>query len=307
VAAFTAPGLYGKIPAQADFVRVRAADPVARPFVLWLEEGSEAAKRAGGPAGAEPVRFLFRPAGAPSALVGVAAASVDKVGRSFPLAIFSRVEGPELAALFPVVPRAAAGFLEGAAALAAEAARLSGQELAAALERLPLPGAAELDGAAADARVSGAAESARAVLGRLFGDAPGGPRYALHCFRTACEAVRGREPPRALAVLDCPVRGEVDRWAWLELARRGLAWQATPSFFWWEPPGVRMLLSLGPVPPSVFGTLWRLDAKDARVWPLVTDKPAAIASAERALGPRVLAALDGDGLLLGDLFDLVMP
>jgi hypothetical protein len=63
VATFSQPGLYGKIPAQADFVRLRAADDVARALVLWLEEGSEAAKRAGAPCRSEPIRFVFRPAG----------------------------------------------------------------------------------------------------------------------------------------------------------------------------------------------------------------------------------------------------
>jgi type VI secretion system protein ImpM len=308
VATFSAAGVYGKIPDQADFVRVRAADAVARPLALWLEEGSEDARRAGAPTRSEPVRFLFRPSGEARALVGVLAASVDRVGRSFPLALFSQVGGPDLASAFPALPRAAAAFLEAAATLVREAARLTARELAASLERLPLPTAADVAAGAAEAHALAAAESGRAMLARLFGDAANGQRlYALHCFRSACRAVRGREPARAAAVLDCPVRGDVDRWAWLELARRGLAWQAPPSFFWWEPSGSRLLISLGPVPASVFGALWRADPCDARVWPLVTDKPAAIAAAERALGAPVLDALAREALPLGDLFDVVMP
>jgi type VI secretion system protein ImpM len=338
VATFSHAGLYGKIPAQPDFVRLRAADGPARPLVLWLEEGSEAAKRAGAPCGSEPVRFLFRPAGAARALAGVLVGSGDKVGRSFPLALFAQVESPDLAASFPALPLAAAGFLDAAAALAREAAGLSAGELSARLESLPLPGAHDLAAGAAEARSRAALESARDLLARLFGEAGNGQRlYALHCFRTACQGVRGKEPARAAAVLDCPVRSEVDRWAWLELARRGLGWQAPPSFFWSAPraaasgeespsdassgtsaasttgggelevPGSRLLISLGPPPASAFGALWRPGANDGRIWPLVTDKPAAIAAAERALGESVIGALDRHSLTVADLFNLVMP
>jgi len=308
VATFSRAGLYGKIPSQADFVRLRAADGPALALVLWLEEGSEAAKRAGAPCGSEPVRFLFRPPGAARALAGVLVGSGDKVGRAFPLALFTQVEGSDLASTFPALPRAAAGFLDAAAALAREAAGLPAAELSARVEGLPLPGAADVAAGAEEQRALAAGESGRDLLARLFGEAEGGQRlYALHCFRTACQAVRGGEPARAVAVLDCPVRSGLDRWAWLELARRGLGWEAPPSFFWSEGPGSRLLLSLGPVPASVFGALWRPGASDGRIWPLVTDKPAALATAERALGESVVGALDRHNLSVSDLLEVVIP
>jgi type VI secretion system protein ImpM len=305
---FSRAGLYGKIPAQADFVRLRAADDVARALVLWLEEGSEAAKRAGAPCGAEPVRFLFRSAGGARALAGVVVGSGDKVGRTFPLALFAQVEGPDLAPAFPGIPRAATGFLDAAAALASEAARLPAAELAARLDGLPLPGPADLAAAAAEERALAAAESGHDFMTRLFGEAGSGQRlYALHCFRTACQAVSGREPARAVTVLDCPARSDVDRWAWLELARRGvIGREAPPSFFWSDGPGSRLLLSLGPVPAYAFGALWRPGPGDGRIWPLLTDKPSAVAAAERALGQPVVRAIDRPGLSVADLLDVVM-
>lgn len=308
MATFSHAGLYGKIPAEADFVRLRAADGPARALVLWLEEGSEAAKRVGAPCGSEPIRFLFRPAGVARALAGVLVGSGDKVGRTFPLALFAQVEGPDLASTFPALPRAAAGFLDAAAALAREAAGLPAAELSARLEGLPMPGVADVAAGAAEQRALAATESGRDLMARLFGEDGSGQRlYALHCFRTACQAARGREPARAVAVLECPVRSDVDRWAWLELARRGIGWQAPPSFFWSDGPGSRLLLSLGPVPASVFGALWRPGSSDGRIWPLATDKPAAIAAAERALGAPVVGALDRHGLSVTDLLDVVMP
>jgi len=308
MASFTAPGLYGKIPAQADFVRFQAADAVARPFVLWLEEASETVRRSGVQGDAEPVRFLFRPAGASRALAGLIAWSTDKVGRSFPLALFSQLGGSDLGAVFPAVPRVTSAFLDAAAALVREAATLSAAELSAQVEALPLPGPAELAAASTALAERARGERGRDFLSRLFGgDGPERHAYALHCFRSACQPARGREPAGAAAVLDCPVRADLDRWAWLELSRRGLGWSVPPSFFWWAHPESQLLLSLGPVPASTFGVLWDPAAKDARVWPLVTERPAAIASALRALGTPLLEALGREDLSLADLLARVMP
>lgn len=300
-----AASAYGKIPTHGDFVRVRAADPVARALALWLEDGSEAAMRAGGGNDFEPVRFLFQPAGAGRALVGVIVGSQDKVGRCFPLTIFARLDGAALRDAFPALPRAAASFLDEATALAGEAHRLVVPELAASVERLSPPVEADVAAAAAEASTAASAESGRDLLERLFGDPSAGQSlYALHCFRCACQVARGKEPGRAAAVLECPVRTAADRWTWLELARRGLAWRSPPSFFWRERSESHLLLSLGPVPAAVFGALW--GTRDGRLWPLVTDKDSAIEAAREALGAAVVSALSRP-ISLRDLLDLVMP
>lgn len=306
MASFTAPGLYGKIPAHAEFVRLQAADAVARPFVLWLEEASERAPRSAPPEDAEPVRFLFRPAGAARALAGVIGWSADQVGRSFPLAVFCQLDGADLGTVFPAVPRAASAFLDEATAVTRASATLSRGELSARVEGLPLPGPEDL--AAASTELAGRArdERGRAFLVRAFGGGVDQPAYALHCFRTACEPARGREPARAAAVLDCPVRADLDRWAWLELGRRGLAWPGPPSFFWWAR-RTSLLVSIGPVPASILGVLRDAAAEDARVWPLVTARPAAVASAQRALGARLVEDLGREDLSLGDLLARVVP
>jgi len=171
VPAFGKAALFGKIPSHGDFVRVRAAEEPARSFVLWLEEGSETARRVAAPAGPEPVRFLFRRPPAARALAGVMAGSADKVGRSFPLAVFAPVEGPDLEGSFPALALAAEPFLDAAAALLAQAGGLAPAELAARLEGLPCPAAADV--AAADERARGAAqERAAEILSRALGEVP---------------------------------------------------------------------------------------------------------------------------------------
>lgn len=294
-AAFGRPGLFGKIPAHGDFVRLGAAAPLPRALVLWLEEGSEAAKRERSPCSRVPARFLFRPAGSTQALVGAMVGSADKVGRSFPLAIFAAVDGPGLASRFAAMPSAAAGFLAAAEALLADAPRLSPAELAAAAERLPAPGDGALSEADRALRERAGRERGREFLARVFGEPlRGQPLYAAHCLRTACRAARGREPAHAGAILDCPVVDDLDRWTWLEIVRRGLAWPTPASFFWTELPRPRLLISVGPAPPRLFGLLWDASRTDAKLWPLTTGQPAAIEAARKALGPGEVRALEGD-------------
>ncbi len=295
---FSAPGLFGKIPSHGDFVRIHAADAAARALALWLEEGSEAARRASAPAGGEPARFLFSPPGAATALVGVLAGSADRVGRQFPLAVFASAEGRGLAGVFPLVPTGARSFLEGAAGLLAEAGRLSPQDLPARLQALPQLRHEPLtrDGSGLAGLAAGA--PARDVLSRLFGDLSAGQHwYALHCFRSACQPVREREPSGLGVVLDCPAREDLDRFLWLDLARRALRW-GPPSFFW---TGGRLLVALGAPPAALFAGLWNPGHRDGKLWPLTTQRPEAVAAARKALGPAVLEVLERPGASVAEL------
>lgn len=299
--AFGTPGLFGKIPAAGDFVRVRSTDPTSLALARWLEDGSELAARAGATLGPSPVRFLFRPPGGARALLGVVAGSSDKVGRRFPLAVFAPVDGPELAKGFQALPAAARTFLDGAAALVAEAAGLAAADLAARLPSLPLPEPADLSREVARAEEVARASSAQELLGRLFGDAASGQHlYALHCLRSACQPLRGREPSGPAVVLDCPAQGDLDRFAWLDLARRALGWGGAPSFFWTEPPA-RLLLGLGLPPPSILPALWDPARRDSKLWPLTTSQPSAIATAKKALGPENLRLLERAESTVADL------
>ena len=306
--AFAPAALFGKIPAHADFVRVRAPDPVSRSLVLWLEEGSEAAKRTGAPAALEPARFLFWPVASARALLGVLAGSVDRVGRSFPLAVFAAAEGQRVAPAFAALPETGGAFLDAATDLIVDAARLAPADLAGRVDRLPSPGDGALDEADARARAAAGRESGREMLARLFGDPAAGQRhYALHCFQVACQAVRGQAPRGQGLVLDCPVQRDLDRWAWLELARRSLGWTSAPSFFWRGAPAPRLLIALGAVPAAILGVLARPDARDPKLWPLTTAQPAAVAAARRALGPATLEGLERPELSVLGLIDLVTP
>jgi type VI secretion system protein ImpM len=302
---FAPPGLYGKIPSRGDFVRLRAAEEPARSLVLWLEQGSEAAKRGGAAADSEAVGFLFRPAGAPRALLGAVADSVDKVGRAFPLAVFVPVDCSEISAAFPALAAAAEPFLEAAKAVLAGAASLSPTDLVARVEALPCPGTAELSAADAEARAVAAREDGRELLARLLGPSTEQQAYGLECVRSACRPARGSEGGARGVVLACPARGRADRWFWLELARRLLQWPGPPSFFWRTSAAPELFISVGTLPPSVFGDFWRPRPQDPRVWPVTTAQASAMAAARRSLGRDALGVLEGPGCPVNALLDVL--
>ena len=218
-------GLYGKIPAHGDFVRIRAGEAVELGFDGWLEDAVGALARAGAGLPELPVRFVFRPAGARRSLVGVLGPSADRVGRVFPLAVFCSVDSFTSAA-FPSLPLGCAAFFDSADRLLAQGATASVADLGEGVRALTAP----------DRRTI---EEARASCARI----PAGAG--------ACEPLRGRGIARSGSMLDCPAPDDITLVLWLELARAFLAWpEHSPSFIWTAGPAGRLLLSLAPLPPT---------------------------------------------------------
>ncbi|WP_052214647.1 type VI secretion system-associated protein TagF [Belnapia sp. F-4-1] len=96
-------GLHGKLPAHGDFVRRALPPSFCEPWDAWLQAGMTAARHSLGDgfdaawASAPAWRFAL-PAGAcgPEAVAGVMAASMDSVGRRFPLTLAATAPGAPL-------------------------------------------------------------------------------------------------------------------------------------------------------------------------------------------------------------------
>ncbi len=95
---------FGKIPALGDFVRIAASPSFVDPWDHWLQDALLAGKAAFGPDWQEcylsaPIwRFALSPGLAgPHGMLGVMMPSVDRVGRQFPLTLFT-VAGADAAA-----------------------------------------------------------------------------------------------------------------------------------------------------------------------------------------------------------------
>ncbi|MBE1283371.1 MAG: type VI secretion system-associated protein TagF [Rhodobacteraceae bacterium] len=95
-------GAYGKIPALGDFLRLNPPSGFVQPWDSWLQTGILQAREALGDSWeaaymSAPIwRFTLPPDMAgPQAVLGVLMASVDRVGRQFPLTLVCPYEGTD--------------------------------------------------------------------------------------------------------------------------------------------------------------------------------------------------------------------
>lgn len=295
-------GAFGKLSGQGDFVRIHGASPASSAFEEWLHHGIESLQGAHAQLPPETVSFVFRASAIDDVVVGSLAPSVDSVGRVFPLAVFATVDSASVAEHYPLLPTACGRFF-GAAAQLASAPPPSAADLGTRLEALPTPSATEF-AIAAEMRDQTLAEArASDFIGRLFSGLPAGRQY--YAFRTllsACETLHHQPSARPGVTLDGPVSCDLDRLAWLELSRRLLAWRdGPPSLLWTAHHPSRLLISLGPTPPSLLVFYAKPDHGASSMWPLLTERADAVESAKATLRPAHLAVLDSN-LSLDALF-----
>jgi type VI secretion system protein ImpM len=296
--------LVGKLPFAADFVRRGAASAASAEFDQWLVRAAETLLLAKAKLPSANVRFAFASPASGSVLAGALAPSRDRVGREFPLAVFTvlpmRSVAGKGAALIPCAEaffEAAEGLLEASPTLALEA-------LDARLAELPAVDPGALERGAAEASELLRQTEAAAFFEHCFGPlSTAAHGYALHTFAIAA---RGHDDPQGTTpgtVLDCPAHDRVAAAAWLSLADRLLGPRAAvPSWFWTPAPAPRILLSLGRCPSDVLRAAAEPGYESTRLWPLRTSRPEAIERARAALEPVLSALASGPRLTLDQVF-----
>jgi type VI secretion system protein ImpM len=274
-------GVYGKIPAQADFVRGNVGELSRLGLDRWFQDAHEVvhSERSRLP---DAACFVLAPAGAPVVGLGALVRSEDSVGRSFPLIILGLVEARGLAETFPALPQAYARFFDAALAVA---------------ESAPTATAAELTQRAADlapALVAEPTANAHALLAHEgldsiapgLGGVPGGAAYGLRTLITGCDRAKAAPTggPTGVITIDAPAPSDAARLFWLELARRRLGWRdVIPTAVWMRQSPHRLLVTLGPPPTTLFAFLANSRHKNGRFWPLRTEVMSARDSALAAL------------------------
>lgn len=286
-------GLVGKTPHQADFLRLNASSPLAHHLLRWLEEGVKALHGGRGTLPAGPTCFVFTTPGEHSALVGAFAPSTDSVGRAFPLAIFTEVPARSLAARFALLPAAFRAFFKAAAELLRVVPELDSAQLGSCLGKIPsLRGGDLLAAERARNTLLSQAQCGDLLRPARFGAHEESHYYAAHTFVTACASERHRERSRASIILDCPLAPEIGPIPWLDLANRLLRWSYVPPTFCWSGDQMRLLLALGTADSRLLIHLARPGEAGAQLWPLRTQKAAAIVQAKRALSSKQRQVLD---------------
>ncbi len=288
--------LFGKLPCQGDFLRVRMKSAAAFAFEAWL---TRAVELAAGRVPEGPVRFvvdLAADAGRdPLRLVGTFIPSGDSVGRAFPLAAFCAFSADLSDVPWAALPAFYAPFFDGAEQRLtlgrASPAALLADSIAHTKEPHPssIPAAWDL------AREALSRESTDVFAARLLGQgAQGDIAYALSTLQQACSLV---ESASAGLMLDAPIASETDLSVWLELVRAALgARRAMPSFVW-DVAQRRALIVLGPPPDALLAVLLDREHPSQRRWPLWTTRRDAVTFAEGNLPAEVTDELSARGTL----------
>jgi type VI secretion system ImpM family protein len=292
-----AVGLYGKILAERDFVRINAGEFQQAGLDQWFQQGVESLHAEHTRLPDEAVHFvLMSPTG--DAFVGGFRPGEDAVGRNFPLVISVRLEARKLMDALPLFPSVFGAFFEAAAAVAEEARGLSAQDLAAQVDWLKQTLEQRAPALPLDELLAG---SSFFELRVAIGGLTDGGGYALRTLMTACEqaAAKPAESAKQTITLECPTPTEGMRAFWLELLRRRLgATTFTPSVMW---TASRLLVALGPAPPLMLAYLANPEHKGQRLWPLRTSNTVASEKAAQALSPAQAQLLASGQASLADV------
>jgi type VI secretion system ImpM family protein len=291
-------GLYGKIPAERDFVRINAGDFQQAGLDQWFAQGVECLHSERLHLLDEPVHFvLVAPTG--DVFVGGLRPGEDGVGRSFPLVISVRLEARKLIDAMPLFSSVFGPFFEAATTVAEAARGLSTQDLVAQVDWLKQTLEQSAPSLPLDELLAG---SSFFELRVAIGGLNEGGAYALSTLALACEQSTSKPPESAkqTTTLECPTPTDGMRAFWLEMIRRRLGSSApTPSLMW---TATRLLVALGPPPPQLLAFLANPDHKSQRYWPLRTSNPAANEKAVQSLAPAVSQLLaSGQASLAGVL------
>lgn len=255
-------GLVGKLPASADFLRVRAQSEAYQSLLAWLVDGVQsAASRGEGYADADAgVQALcYRSRTGTTVLGGALAPSLDQAGRRFPIAAASELA---LDAQLSQHPEALPLILEPLWAVCSQLAiELQGVDRAA-LDAADLQADVDVDvPAALGAYRRWVSELELDDFVELVFD--GDRAQAAAAFALTEEAVApyvGVENPDTPLALRLPLgrAGGAAVCFWLDLIVRITGWRRTvPSFFWsHDGASGALLLHLGRVSAAALSELW---------------------------------------------------
>jgi type VI secretion system ImpM family protein len=294
-------GVYGKVPAQADFVRGNVGEMSRLGLDRWFQEAHEVVHAEHHRIPAEPISFALAPAGG-RLMLGVLTPSQDAVGRVFPLIMFALVDASSVPGGFPNIPTAYARFYQGAALALEGAEGLGAADLTARAQAL---GETLVPERTADPAAALAGER-MAPLGLALGGLPHGAAYALRTLATGCDKAKSSAAgaPTGVITVDAPAPTDGVRLFWLELIRRRLGWSdAQPTFLWTPATSAapRLLVGLGPPATTLLSFLANPRHKSGRFWPLRTEVDSALDSALAALAPEQRKVLENPAATLAEV------
>jgi type VI secretion system ImpM family protein len=293
--------LFGKIPSQPDFVRIRATGEVVDAFDAWLQLAFDQLLQRRLSLEEHTTYFIFSHGSSRHVLVGALRASQDSVGRKFPVSAFGVAESSAVAKNLGMVPEVYGGVLDRLKDVLQLSRQLSAGELRGWLDQALCPPAEVLKEAGSRWEDLAPAVAAVPELERMMGPARDAWCYALVSLWTAIRPRVGGQPEGLGPTLDCPIKSRVDISFWLSIAAHWSRWARVPPVVLWQEDPARMLLTFGAAAPGALVFLADRAQEDDHLWPLHTSDPASLSAALSTLPPGMARILDDRTSPLSDL------
>ena len=287
-------GLYGKIAAQPDFLRVGAGAFSGAGLDRWFQEGVEILRAEKTVLPAAPTAFLLALPNAPVAFVGAFGPSADAAGRSFPLAVFTEISTTGLIDALPSVPSAYAPFVGEAATLVLAGETMAAADLGARAQSLSSTPSQDAGREWEKAPIE--------PLVMALGGSPPGLAYALRTLLTAIDSTKNGAAVTNTLTLDSPAPTAETASFWLEMVRHRLRGSdAAVSLLWTNGPEGRLLVTFGALSPAVLAYLANPRHRSSRLWPLCTTVASAMDQAMGALTAEQRRVVEDPAATLGEL------
>ncbi|MCR9166378.1 MAG: type VI secretion system-associated protein TagF [Nannocystaceae bacterium] len=275
-------GVFGKIPSYPEFVRIGSAGPTDRAFEKWLQMANDQLARADVKLSSTPIGFAFRDEKADSLLIGVLVGSRDKVGRTFPLAVYCEY-GVVSSTVLSLLAEAFRPALTQLSMLAMTALETDREGLKSASERVEVPrGKTIRDGRDATAEALRTIPVEQ-VLARMFVD-ENDRAYGINVIQRACGQTV-RDGPARPTCFDATVTSDMELCFAFAAAESQLPETMGPISAFWDVssqrvvvvPGVpdsKLLVSIA-APHSQNQKIWKTETSSEssrkRAWEKVSD------------------------------------
>jgi type VI secretion system protein ImpM len=280
-------GFIGKIPACGDFVRQHIGSKISSELDRWLSASSQNLYHGKHELGADCIRFVFSAAGCEDVAVGSLIKSLDRVGRSYPLAIFTSLPSGDAMLQVAALPAAYEAFFAEAESTLRDAAELPLDDLRDRVASLCAPTPAQQLAASESTNRKLEASNAAACIRSALAGQPE-EHYALLTLCTATSAVQIGPPSGPATVLDCPLEPELGPSLWLTLTAARLRWTQGALSLLWSTAQPRLLLALGYASDQLLAFSANKLHQSTRLWPLTTERPDAIERARALLEPKLI-------------------
>ncbi len=258
-------GVFGKLPASAEFIRIGARSDTERSFERWLEAANDALSSAGGELSGSTVGFAYRDADARSVLIGVMRGSIDKVGRRFPLTIYCEFGVLRDRTRVSILADACRRELVAFSKTARMASSLTPSDFRGRVAALSRPSVSAVRAAITGKNVGGWRDLDVETLVRRTCPRVDDRAYSIQVLQRLC-TVCAHQPSRSGFAIDVSTGSDAELSFWLAMMESQLPASHGPVSAFWDVRALRTLLFPNDVDARTLCAIAQRGLDERKVW-----------------------------------------